>query len=177
MIYAATNGREDNLRFLLARGADLHAKAKNRNEDRRTGQSFGALEAASTCGEPYAQEILLAAGATPANPGAKLTAELFTAIDDKGYERGQAALHKGASPNDPAALNRYPLSLSVLMGDPGIVQLLLKAGADPNGSPETGPLSTPLAYAFSRQKILQDPREVQDCTRIIELLRQAHATR
>ncbi len=177
LMYAATNGCEENIRFLLGRGADLHAKAKNRSEDRRTGQPFGALEAATLNGQPYALEILLDAGAAPANPGTKLTGELLAAIDDKEYERVQAALHRGASPNDPAADNRRPLHVAVLKGDPGIVQLLLKAGAAASGVPEDAPSSTPLGFALERQANVQDPRAKQDFARIVDLLRQAHAIR
>ncbi len=177
LMYAATNGCEENIRFLLAHGADLQAKAKNRNPERRTGQPFGALEAAIIHGEPYAQEILIDAGARPANPGAALTEELFKGIDGKDFERVQAALHKGASANDPDDSNRHPLQVAVLEGELGLVRLLLKSGADPNGSPGDGPASTPLGYARERLGAAEDAGEKQIFTRIIELLQQAHATR
>ena len=177
LIFAASKGCEENIRFLLAKGADLHAKAKNRNPDRHTGQPLGAFEAAALDGEPYAQEILADAGATPANPGAKLTEELFSAMDGKDFERVQAALHKGASPNAPDAGNRQPLATAVLIGDPGIVRLLLKAGANPNGTSEDASAYTPLENARERQTNVKDALAKQNFTRIIDLLQQAHATR
>ncbi len=177
LMYAATNGCEDNIRLLLAKGADIHAKTKNRDPDRHTGEPFGALEAATLNGEPYALEILMDAGATPANPGEKLTEELLSAIGEKDYERAQAALRKGASANDAGAGNRRPLLVAVLVGDPGVVQLLLKAGADVNGAPEDGPVYTPLHYALEREGAVKDPRAKEKYARIADILRQAHATR
>ena len=177
LMCAAAAGCEENVRFLLGKGADLHAKGKNRHPERHTGQPYGALEAAQINGEPFVTEILLDAGATPANAGAKLTGELFAGIDGKDYELVQAALHKGASANDADADNRLPLEVAVLEGDPGIVKLLLKAGANPNASPVDTPTATPLSDAHERHDAVKDPSEKANYARIIDLLQQAHATR
>lgn len=184
LMCAASSGCDENIRFLLGKGADLHAKTKNRTRNHRLDQPYNALEAATLEGQPFAMEILLDAGATPAEAESKFTKELFVGIDGSDYELVQAALRKGASPNDLGAGNRLPLQTAVLIGDPGIVALLLKAGADVNKTPEDLPDVTVLHNATSRLDFvnanpnrIKDPRAKEKSVRIIEMIRQAQASR
>ncbi len=184
LMYAASNGCDDNIRFLLDKGADLHAKTKDRTPNHRQDQPYGPLEAAKWNGEPFALEALLDAGATPADAEFKSSKELFAGIDTSDFECVQAALHHGASANDPGVDNRMPLHTAVRYGDPGIVRLLLKAGADVNketpgipGNTALDSASSQLDFVVTHPDRIKDPHAKENLTRIIEMLRQAQASR
>ncbi len=172
LILAAYNGCAEGVRLLLAHGADLHATAVE------GGPRFGALEAAAEQGRPYVLEILADAGAAPAIPHAKLNDELDSALQFDDYERAQAALAKGASPTEPDHNNILPITVAVLKGNPGIVRMLIKAGADVNAIPPDGdPRGSALALAREQIESAKTPPDKARFEQVADILRQAGATR
>ena len=173
LILAAYNGCDENVRLLIDHGADVQATAK----DDPDGKPYGALEVATEQGRPYVLEALADAGARPANPLNPLNEELNLAIGYDDYERVQAALAKGASATQADSSDVLPLTVAVMKGDPGIVQMLIKAGADVNANPGGDPRQTMLHHVEWGITHAKNPQEKEGYERVAELLRKAGATR
>ena len=168
------NFREDveQVCWLISVGADPRLATKDEN-----GHPFGPLEAAAREGRPYVLEALTDLGVKPAYTKNPQNEELNEALNSGDYERVQAALAKGASPTDPDSNNVLPITVAVLKGDPGIVGLLIKVGADVNAMPDGDPRGTAMALAQERINDMKDARPKEPFQRIAELLRKAGATR
>ena len=171
LIQASRLDDVDQIHWLIGQGADLHAAAKDDND-----HPYGPLEAATQEGRPYVLEALTDAGVKPADRKNAFNEALNQAIGSDDYERTQAALANGASPTEPADNGVLPITVAVLKGDPGIVQLLIKAGADVNANPTGNPLSTPMAHLQERMKLAKSPQEIERFQRVAELLRKAGAS-
>ena len=161
----------DQIKWLIGQGADVHPAAQDDN-----GHPYGPLEAATQEGRPYVLEALTDAGVKPAYVKNASNEALNEAIGSDDYERTQAALANGASPTEADDSGVLPITVAVLKGDPGIVQMLIKAGADVNANPGGNPLSTPLAHVQERIKIAKTPQEKERFQRVVELLRKAGAS-
>ena len=171
LIYAAYNGCEEIVRLLLSKGADLQAAATDGPGEPR----YGALEVATEQGRPYVLEVLADAGAKPANRINPLNLELGEALSSNDYERAQAALANGASPNEPGLNDILPMTSALYHGNPAMLRLLINAGVNVNASLGNGPADTPMAFVQKRMRTETDPRLKQSFQQMAELFRQAHA--
>jgi ankyrin repeat protein len=133
----------EKVKLLIDRGADVRAKAKS---------GFTALMVATTYfGSSPSVRLLLGAGAE-ANPGKEVALDaspLFLAALAGDGDNIALLLAKGADPNRKMDLigmfPTSPLIAAVGFGDPGVVQALLKGGADIHEKDNDG--MTPLHWA------------------------------
>lgn len=140
LMLAAHSGKTDFIKLLLANKADINLKCKNGKTP-----IIAALEGK----QPEAAKLLLDAGATGAGFGGdwrKRTALMIAA--EKGYmEIAKMLLAKGFSLKDRDEWEETALEIAIGgKASDEMIELLLKAGADPNG--EISPYcKIPLTYS------------------------------
>lgn len=120
-----------------------------------SGKRIGHLPngSAAVAGENVLQASLIAAAAVPLDPALLRQSprslpqdDLFKAIAMDSIEGARQALRHGGNPNARVgAAPRFPLSVAVQADRPGMVRLLLRAGADPSVRDAQG--RTPLIMA------------------------------
>lgn len=117
---AATLGRMDQVRALLAEGVPVDARDRN-------GET--ALAAAAGYRQPAVVRLLLDRGANP-NLVSRRSTPLANAAWDGELDIARMLLKAGADPNPP--LDSPPIYTAALSGSPEMVLLLLRAGARPD---------------------------------------------
>lgn len=123
LIWAARAGRTDNVRLLLAAGAD---------PDRRDGGRNGwtpLLHAVHTRA-PAAVRVLLAAGADPSRPAPNGLTPLMLAASQGEVESFAILLAAGADPYARKPSGETVLTHAVIGGEPRIVRALLQRAPD-----------------------------------------------
>jgi len=118
--YAASAGKIEVVKFLIKKGAALHAK-----------NNFGwiPLHSAGYNGHKEISKILISSGSKVDEPDVYGWTPLFRAIQGNRKGMVEFLIEKGANINARCRDGNTPLSLAVLKGEIGIVNYLLKKGA------------------------------------------------
>jgi len=132
LLQAASRGFQAVAEVLLANKADVNA-AKDDGET--------PLHLAAGSGRAKIVQMLLAAGADPnlRDKNGRTPLNCYGSFSDS-PEIVQALLGTGTDVNTEDVFGRTPLSYAAERGDPVIVELLLNAGADPNGGKQDAPV-------------------------------------
>ncbi|HYL38342.1 MAG TPA: ankyrin repeat domain-containing protein, partial [Bryobacteraceae bacterium] len=163
LMNAALAGDLDSVRWLVDKGADVNAEATRF-------QDFGAtpLMAAACSGNPAVVRYLVVKGAklqvASNNAGhvkngllgmLRMTA-LMKAAPGNSAEMVKALVEAGADlkPRDVREMNALILVVASERADPKLVDLLLKAGADPNARSAMGETSLDWALKFGNPAII-----------------------
>ncbi|GIH90758.1 ankyrin repeat domain-containing protein [Planobispora siamensis] len=136
---AATNGRADLVRILLASGADPNRRSGGQDEGL-------PLCAAAALNRGEAAQALMDAGADPAGREDQGWSPVLWAAANGHADMLRLLLNAGAPAEDANDDGETALTLAARRGAPGAVRALLEAGADP-GRPD-GDGDTPLAIAY-----------------------------
>ena len=137
LMLAAGTGRVDEVRRLLATGADVNAKLE--------GLGVTALMLAAGGGHVEVVKVLLKAGADPNAAGGVAHAGFFTpltlAIRQENKNRLEVIdvlIAGGARLNPPAWFPESPLDAAIHKNDIELIRALLKRGSDVNWEDESG---------------------------------------
>jgi ankyrin repeat protein len=152
--WAAEDGRLDEVKRLLAQGADPNAG----DLDGET-----ALHAAARWGRMDIVQALLAAGANPSVKALYGVTPLQLSVQSGELAVARTLLRYKAEVNLRDLFGNSPLHNAVLRGNPDLVALLLEFGADPGLADDSG--TTPLQLATRGHqdavvKILTTPRAI-----------------
>lgn len=132
LLGAIVAGDAEKLKALLASGADANA---------RDSEGVTALMLAANAGNLEMVEALLAAGADVSATDAAGWTALMKGVYNQEQDRGfpdvvQVLIDAGADVETKIAYGIRPLMLAAGYGEAGVVETLLKAGADPRAKNE-----------------------------------------
>ena len=136
VIAAAKSGKADQVKALLAGGADANARGSG---------GAVALHYAARSGDLDMIEALVAAGAAVDARTVQDATPLLFAIEYGNKDAAALLLAKGANASAKDKEGMTPLHLAVSMNRQDLVELLLSKGADVNAANSNG--ETPLHYA------------------------------
>jgi len=142
--WAVYYGHIDNMKTLIAGGAELESSSKHGN----------ALDVAYRLW--HADSVInVFKGTALEKPVSPEVRKFLTAVKNGDQPQMEKVLSRGVSPNTQTGLGMPALHLAVRSGKVTIVEWLLKKGADPNILNRVGQTSLTIAARFGRKAIMK----------------------